>query len=199
MLKETIDKRIFEFFQNMESLGISEKSIQRMRDHLKVLDVKSKENLINPGQVCKNLYFVVKGGFVCRYVHQKTGVAKTINFYLDDLHPIMACLDSYFTQTPTGCELKAISNSWVLSLPKLVIDSLANDDNNFLSYQSEIIRTAMTEENELKANLISFSAQEKYEFVMDKMPSVVQCVPSKYIAEFCGISPEWLSKLKRLQ
>ncbi|MEM6379909.1 MAG: hypothetical protein AAF705_17055, partial [Bacteroidota bacterium] len=140
---------------------------------------------------------VVQGGFVCRYIHEKNGTAKTINFYLVDLHPIMACLDSYFTQTPTHCELKAISDSIVLALPKTVVDHLVEQDKYFAKFHYDVVSTAMMEENELKTKLIAYSSKDKYDFILQEMPSVIQNVPSKYIAEFCGISAEWLSKLKK--
>jgi len=197
MFQEKIAEFVFEYFENLKKLKVSSESIQKMKDWIKVIDVKSKHLLLNHGEVCKNIYLIVDGGFVCRHIHEKTGSAKTINFYLDDLHPIMACLDSYFTQTPTNCELRAVSDSLVLALPKTVVDSLVESDEYFAKFYRETLSTAMTEENELKTNLISFSSKEKYDFIIKEMPSVIKRVPSKYIAEFCGISAEWLSKLKK--
>ncbi|MEM6726014.1 MAG: Crp/Fnr family transcriptional regulator [Bacteroidota bacterium] len=159
--------------------------------------MKSKETVILPGEICRDMFFILKGGFVCRYVHPETGEAKTINFYLEDLHPFMACVDSFFDQTPTNCELLAISDAVVAAFPKHHIDRLVATDPNFAIFNNELITTAMTEENELKAKIIAFSSKEKYDFILKEMPSVIQTVPSKYIAEFCGISPEWLSKLKK--
>ena len=197
MIQDKVAQFIFDYFNDLQSRRIKRESIQTMQTHLKVIEVKSKNTLINVGEVCRNINLVVDGGFVCRYIHEKKGTATTINFYLDDLHPIMACLDSYFTQTPTNCELKAIADSVVMALPKTVVDSLVEQDEYFAKFHYEVVSTAMREENELKTNLIAYSSKEKYGFIVQHMPSVVQTVPSKYIAEFCGISAEWLSKLKK--
>lgn len=197
MSQDQIIQFINDYLSNLQTLDVTEESIQCIQNQLKIVQVKSKEVLIIPGEICKNVYLVVQGGFVCRYIHEKNGSAKTINFYLSDLHPIMACLDSYFTQTPTNCELKAISDSIVVALPKSVVDTLNEKDKYFAKFYHDVVSIAMTEENELKAKLIAFSAKDKYDFIVQKMPSVIQTVPSKYIAEFCGISPEWLSKLKK--
>lgn len=197
MTHNNMTQFIFEYFESLKKLNVEPASIQKIQNHIKGIEVKSKSTLVNQGEICTHVYLVVEGGFVCRHIHEKTGAANTINFYLDDLHPIMVCLDSYFTQTPTNCELKAISDSVVLALPKTVVDSLVESDVHFAKFQRETMSTAMMEENELKANLISFSSKEKYAFVMKEMPSVIKRVPSKYIAEFCGISAEWLSKLKK--
>ena len=67
----------------------------------------------------------------------------------------------------------------------------------FDGFYEGVITAAMAGENDLKAKLIAYSAKAKYEFVLQEMPEAIQRVPAKYIAEFCGISPEWLSKLKK--
>ncbi len=188
---------IKDYLGNLKSLGVQEESILHMWDHLKVIPAKTKDTLLLPGDICKNAYLVAQGGFVCRYIHEQTGFAKTINFYLPDLHQLMACVDSYFTQVPTNCELKAITDSVVVALPKIAVDALKEKDRYFNKFYHDTMITVIVEENELKTKLIAYSAKEKYDFILQEMPSVIQQVPSKYIAEFCGISAEWLSKLKK--
>ena len=83
-------------------MGVAEQALELMEENATIERIKSKDTLIIPGEVCKYVYLVVQGGFVCRYVHEATGMAKTINFYLPNLHPVMACLDSYFAQKPTN-------------------------------------------------------------------------------------------------
>ncbi|HAA13704.1 MAG TPA: hypothetical protein DCE41_19230 [Cytophagales bacterium] len=185
------------YLTNLQAMQVMPESIQLLRQKAKVVLVKSKHTLIMPGEINKNVYLVIEGGFVCRYIHETTGEAKTINFYLQDLHPVMACVDSYFTQVPTHCELKAVTDSVVLATPKMVMDQIVAEDLHFANFHHQVVNTAMVEENELKMKLIAYSAKEKYDFIIEEMPSVIQKVPSKYIAEFCGISPEWLSKLKK--
>ncbi|MEO1258414.1 MAG: hypothetical protein AAFZ15_06440 [Bacteroidota bacterium] len=197
MNQEEATSYLNDFLNNLRSLKVADETIQQMKSHIKVFKVKSKGTLIVPGEICKNIYLVMDGGFVCRYIHEKNYIAKTINFYLVDLHPIMACLDSFFTQTPTNCELRAIADSVVAALPKTVVDSLVEKDKYFAKFHYEVVSTAMMEENELKTKLIAYSSKEKYDFIIQEMPAVIQKVPSKYIAEFCGISAEWLSKLKK--
>ncbi len=185
------------FLKSLQPAYISEGNLPFFMDAVQLITVKSKDTLIIPGEVCKHVYLVLKGGFVCRYIHEKTGDANTINFYLEDLHPIMATLDSFFTQTPTNCELKAITTSLVGALPLDAVKTLMGRDEQFVRFYNDIITTAMVEENDLKTKLISYSSKEKYDYLLEEMPSIIQNVPSKYIAEFCGISPGWLSKLKK--
>jgi hypothetical protein len=45
--------------------------------------------------------------------------------------------------------------------------------------------------------LNAYSNEEIYNYLIDECNSVIKNVPSKYIAEFIGISAEWLSKTKK--
>ncbi|MEL6969025.1 MAG: hypothetical protein AAFZ63_18510 [Bacteroidota bacterium] len=185
------------YLNALRTIKVSEESIKALKKSSKIIQVKSKQTIINPGEICKHAYLIVKGGFVCRYIHETTGVANTINFYLDDLHPIMACVDSYFNQRPTNCELRAIKDSVGVAISRSLMHSLFPNDIYFTKFYYQVITTAIFEENEVKTKLIAYSSKEKYDYILKEMPSVVRNAPSKYIAEFCGISAAWLSKLKK--
>ncbi|WP_338876880.1 hypothetical protein WBJ53_14595 [Spirosoma sp. SC4-14] len=160
------------------------------------LEVKSQTRLVRPGDVCNNVYFVLSGGFVCRYIDENLEIEKTINFYMPDLHPFMSCIDSFFSGAQTRCELRAISNATVLAIAKNDIEAMAATDSNFFTFYHSMVTTALQEENDFKLKIISYSSEQLYQYLITTFPSIIQRVPSRFIAEFMGISPEWLSKLK---
>ena len=184
-------------FSILEHLRISEETRQQIADKIEVRRVKSNSILLMPGNTCTQLYFVVSGGFVCRYFNENLEIPKTINFYLDDLHPFMACVDSYFSQQPSACELRAVRDSVVLSMSKKNLDAMMQSNPVLQGFYDSLVIQALVEENELKLKIISHNAEQLYQYLLDELPAVIQKVPSKYIAEFMGISAEWLSKVKR--
>lgn len=184
-------------FLILEHLRISEETRQQIADKIEVRRVKSNAILLMPGNTCTHVYFVVSGGFVCRYFNENLEIPKTINFYLDDLHPFMACVDSYFSQQPTACELRAVRDSVVLSMSKRNLDAMMQSNPVLQGFYDSLVIQALVEENELKLKIISHNAEQLYQYLLDELPAVIQKVPSKYIAEFMGISAEWLSKVKR--
>ena len=187
---------LFDFLRGFQ---ISEAAMEKIRAGIHIQKVKANSVLVKPGKVCDRIYFVKEGGFVCRYVNEAFEKEKTINFYLPDLHPFMACVDSYFTQTPTQCELRAVEDSVVLSMTKSAIDLLMQEDPTLKNVYDTLVIHALTEENELKLKIIAYNSEQLYDYILENLPSVIQKVPSKYIAEFMGISAEWLSKLKRVK
>ncbi|MCG8332703.1 MAG: hypothetical protein MI974_33770, partial [Chitinophagales bacterium] len=54
----------------------------------------------------------------------------------------------------------------------------------------------LLDKNELRALLISLSSEEMLQYLHEHYPQILQQIPSKYVANFLGITPQWLSKLK---
>ncbi|WP_337045258.1 Crp/Fnr family transcriptional regulator [Emticicia sp. 17c] len=185
--------------ENLQNSGINEEILLQLIQHIKSITLKPNQLLLKAGQINTHLYYVLAGGFVCRFVSGDGEVKRTINFYLNELHPVMACIDSYFSQTKTQCELKAIAKSTVLAIPKTELDKILNLDDKFKTLYDNLLTRALIEENDLKLKIISSKPDELYQYILREFAVVVQKVPSKYIAELMGISAEWLSKLKSKQ
>lgn len=183
----------------LELLGVSAHSVAALSDRLSLLSVKSGQLLVRPGQINTHLYYVLSGGFVCRFISEDHEVVRTINFYLNELHPIMACIDSYLTQTKTQCELRAIADAVVLAIPQKDLDLLVAQDAQLKFIFDSLLIQVLTEENDLKLKIIAYKPQALYQYLVKTFPVIIQTVPSKYIAELMGISAEWLSKLKTKQ
>ena len=183
-------------FEELQSANISLEQIEKILSKGKLLMVKSKSLLVKPGTICDKVYFVLKGGFVCRFIDKEMEIEKTINFYLEDFHPFMSCVDSYFSETHTQCELRAIAYSEVLEFDKKDLDAFMSEDIEFFKFYHFMLTKALQEENDFKLKIISYSSEMLYNYLIHHCPDVIRLVPSKYIAEFMGISAEWLSKLK---
>ena len=184
------------FLEELQAKNISTVKIETIISKGKLLHIKNQSLLIKPNTVCDKAYFVLKGGFVCRYINEEFEIEKTINFYLEDFHPFMSCVDSYFSETKTQCELRAIANSEVIELDKKDIDIIISQDIDLFQFYHSLVAQALQEENDFKLKIISYSSERLYSYLITHCPKIIQQVPSKYIAEFMGISSEWLSKLK---
>jgi CRP-like cAMP-binding protein len=185
------------FVQILRDMHLPENSIDAIREKVSIGRLKSGEVLLPPGKVCTHAWLVLQGGFVCRYINDELEVEKTINFYLDDFHPFMACVDSFFTQTPTQCELRAITDSVVIAMPKKQINELIAADPLLQRFYDDLVMNALVEENDLKLKIIAYPSERLYAYLQEHFSSVIRKVPSRYIAELMGITPEWLSKIRK--
>jgi hypothetical protein len=182
--------------KELQNFNFPLNKIENILSKGKLINVKSQSVLIKPNTICNTVYFILKGGFVCRYIDEELEIRKTINFYLEDFHPFMSCVDSYFSETKTQCELRAIAHAQVLEFNKKDLDAMMNKDLEFFQLFYSFITQALQEENEFKLKIISYDSERLYSYLIEHCPQVIQQVPSKFVAEFMGISSEWLSKLK---
>lgn len=179
--------------------GVSENILSALDKKITIQKIRSNRQLVQPGQINTHIYYVINGSFVCRYIGEDLEVERTINFYMNELHPVMACIDSYFTQTKTQCELRAVADATVLAMRKNELDLMIEQDAQLKLIFDTLLIKALTEENDLKLKIIAYKPDALYQYLVKTFPIIIRKVPSKYIAELMGISAEWLSKLKAKQ
>lgn len=186
-----------QFKNQLEAFRVKPQTIEYLARSVELIEVSNRATLATPGDYCEEVYYIIKGGFVCRYFDENLYMGKTVYFYLADLHHIMACLDSYFKGVKTSYELRAIMDSSVVKLRKEDLDKALESDVNMFKLYNHIVINGFLEENLFLSKLISYSREELYSDLMKDYPEIIRDVPAKYIAEFMGISQEWLVKLKK--
>lgn len=162
------------------------------------LTIKSKRFLVNVGDVCDKLFLVLEGGFVCQHYNPKSDRLRTINFHLKEFHPVGTVLDSFFRNSTSECQLKAVKKSNVLMIRKGIVLSEVNDKPEFKDYFMSELTYALTMINELHTKLLTLDSKDMYQYMLKDWGPVIKEVPALYIAEFMGVTPEWLSRLKQL-
>jgi hypothetical protein len=79
------------------------------------------------------------------------------------------------------------------------IDNIVNDDIGLFRFYFNVVCRGFLEENELKSKIITESSENLFKYLTTEYPLLIKSVSSKYIAEFMGITPEWLSKIRKNQ
>ena len=195
MKKNKSNLKLIELLHNQK---VTIASINKLMEAGLILVVKKKSKIIQIGDVCDKAFFILEGGFISRVYNQQTKKSRTQNFFLNDYNQFMSCEDSYFTGEKTNTDLLAIKDSIIIQFLKKDIERLCEsnkDFNNF--YNNFVIVNALKQESSLRKMVNAFSNEELYNHLINNHNSVVKNVPSKYIAEFIGISAEWLSKTKK--
>lgn len=160
-------------------------------------NVKTHKSLVDYGENCQSIFFVLKGGFVMKVIHIESGEERTINFNLDSFQPFMTSPQSYFNSTPSNYKLQAIKNSDVLVFEKKDLFEVIKLNERIKDFYYQQIINALLLELDFRMKLITLSPQKLYELLISDYQEIIKNVPSKYVANFIGISPEWLSSLKR--
>lgn len=158
------------------------------------LHVRQHDSVEKPNEVTR--YFVhVVSGCLMSYFTDKEGVDHVMQFaqagwWTGDLN-------SYVHQTPTTYTTRALSDSELLLLPQASMNLLLEKYPKFERYFRILFQNSMiAHQNRLVQNL-SFTAEERYLAFQKKFAALEQFVPQKHIASYLGMTPEFLSKIRR--
>jgi len=106
-------------------------------------------------------------------------------------------LASFTRQQPSIYATKALADSEVLLLPRKEMDNLLEKCPKFEKYFRTIFQNSLITHQNRLIQTLSATAEERYTAFGQKYPSLEQFVPLKYIASYLGITPEFLSKVRR--
>jgi hypothetical protein len=190
---EITEKQI-EFY--ISYFKLPEQIARRTLPIFKFRQVNKNEILIQPGDVCQNGFIIISGGLIMSHINEFNDTEKVVNFFLPSIQPFCTVWDSYFTGNKTQCKLYAFQDSIVGFVTKSDMEGKISSDPEVRNYYLQKLNETLVFENNLRIKLLTYTFKQFYEFLITEYPQIIRDVPMKYIAEFIGISREWLSKIK---
>lgn len=157
--------------------------------------VKSHQILINHDSKVDRIFLVKKGGLILSHVHPKSFVERAINFFIPEFHPLATAAEPFYLGVKSIYTLRSFTNSELIEIKRQVFEDFAKNSEYAEMMQAYGIKSLL-EKNTLRAMLISLNSEEMLQYLHEHYPAIVQNIPSKYVADFLGITPQWLSKLK---
>jgi CRP-like cAMP-binding protein len=155
---------------------------------------KRNDFLLREGEVCRYGYFVVKGTLRL-YSIDKKGEEHIIQFALEDWW--ISDVSSMISGKASIYNIDALEDSDVLQIDKNSFEKFISFSPKFekmFNLGSQKSRIALQER---VTNFLSMSAEEKYLFMINKYPDIINRVPQRHIASFLGITPESLSRVRK--
>ncbi len=175
-------------------INLNDKEFNIILNSIKWKVVDRKEFLIQSGDVAKNTYFVNKG-LLRLYQVQENGVEKTALFAKEEWW--VSDLYSFFSQKPAANFLQAIELSEVYVLSKYKLEELFLQIPKLERFFRIIQQNAFIAQNERIMDMLTKSAEQRYLNFIDKFPKAELIISQKQIASYLGITPEFLSKMKK--
>ncbi|WNB18765.1 Crp/Fnr family transcriptional regulator [Marivirga arenosa] len=163
-------------------------------DLVEFKSVKKNELIVRQGD--SSLYFIlIKSGCLMTYFKDKHDHKHAIQFGQDMWWT--GDLDAIFNSHESSYSVKAIMPSEVYLLSKENFEQLIQKCPVFEKYFRILYQNALISHQKRIIRNISYTAEEKYLEFVKIHPRLELIVPQKYIASYMGITPEFLSKLKR--
>ena len=179
-------------FDNFFSLDAKEK--EEVARLFKIRNYKRRSLLLNEGDICNHYTFVVSGCFRMYAVDAK-GREHNLQFATEE-NWIMD-FKSFYERKPSRLYIEAVEHSDVLQISNEDLLYLYTHYHKFdRNFRIIIERKYIDFQNRIWET-ISVPAEERYENFMKQYPDLIQRLPNTQIASYLGITPEFLSKIRK--
>ena len=158
------------------------------------VEIKKKDYLLKEGQVCKANYFVEKGCLRLLFIDDK-GIEQTAQFAIENWW--MADYASFWGGAPSGFFIQAVENSRIIVFDKSVLEELYTKLPQLERYFRLILEKSYGAAQWRIKYIFSLSKEDMYKTFISSYPEFGQRVPQYMLASFLGLTPEYLSELRK--
>ena len=150
------------------------------------------ELILGEGEVCENIYWIVKG--LVRQFYFKNG--KELTEYMASENTICMCIESLFREQPTKLQIMALEPTILYCLPKAKLEAIAMKSVNIQILYRKILEESLIL-SQIHADMLRFeSAIDRYQKLVKRSPQLVLRAPLVHIASYLQMTPETLSRVR---
>lgn len=175
-------------------ISLNKEEIQAIMELLVLKKVKKNEYLFHQGEnSCP--FLLIKSGCLMTYYTDSNQFDHVIQFGQEMWWT--GDLNSFTNDVPSLYSIKAVLPSEVYVFDKSLFEVLCEKIPAFEKYFRIIFQNSLVSHQKRIIRNISFTAEEKYLAFQETFPGLELQVAQKQIASYLGITPEFLSKLRR--
>jgi len=161
--------------------------------YFEVKYLEKKEFLLQSDQICNFIAFIAEGSI--RHFHIKAGVEKTCDISFDNSW--VTDFQSFGYYTPGRMNLQAMEVTTVFFVSKDNLYKLYKACAKYETFGRLMAERVAQRATEIAMSLSSDKPEERFQNLIEKQPDLFQPIPQKYVANFLGISPESLSRIRK--
>ncbi|MEO5583025.1 MAG: Crp/Fnr family transcriptional regulator [Saprospiraceae bacterium] len=157
-------------------------------------EINKNEFLLNEGKV-SNEYFFLEHGFMRAYAFDVNGDEVTTNFYMDK--QVVFEVSSFFNRTKSKENIQAIEDcsGWYITYDQL--NNLFHSLPEFRDFGRAILVKGFASLKSRMLSMITETAEQRYQDLLQSNPEIFQHAPLKYIASYLGITDTSLSRIRK--
>jgi CRP-like cAMP-binding protein len=159
-------------------------------------DLLKKEFLLKEGELCTTINYV-KQGVLRAFYKDKDEKESTIMFAMDDWW--ITDMSCFVNQSATSIFIQAVENSSVLQLSRQHLEELYVKVPKFERFFRILMQNSYIREQTRVLQNLSLPAEERYHNFLKKYPVLARTITQKQIASYLGITPEFLSVIRKIK
>jgi CRP-like cAMP-binding protein len=175
-------------------ISLNEEEIVHLQSILTYQEVPKRQYLLKERQPCTSINYAISGALRA-FCLDKEGKESTIMFAVADWWVTdMFC---FINQKPAMMYIEAIEESCIFQLKKEDLEHLYVKNPKFERFFRILMQNAYTREQLRTIESLTLTAEERYNNFLLKYPHIVQQITQKQIASYLGITPEFLSVIRK--
>ena len=175
-------------------ISLTTEEIDFFTSLLKLKSLAKADFLLREGEICKYETFVAQGCLKSFYLDEN-GFEHIIDFLIEEWWA--NDLYSLLTQTASKSNIRAIEDTTVLQISKHDLEILYREIPKFERFFRILFQNAYISQREQINSTLSVEAEERYLLFVQKKPYAEKRFKQKDIASYLGITPQFLSALKK--
>ena len=182
-------------FQNIQQhIALTESERQLFESKIKVTSIPRKTFLQEQGQRCRHLFFVEQGCLRAYHINEE-GRESTIMFALPNWW--ITDMNCFINQQPAQLTIETLTDSTIVRLSLRSLNELFAEVPKFEKLFRILFQNAYIREQQRTLQYLSSNTLERYYQFIEKYPAFVREVTQKQIASYLGVTPEFLSTVKK--
>jgi len=185
------------FREHAESfVPLNEAEWQTLVPLLETSTLKKKKNFAEPGKVCNHIALIVTGSV--RFFHIKDGEEITGYFCFEN--EFTSSYKSFLTRQPAINYVQALEDTQFVSLSYNSMQQAYAD--KLIGHKMERLGRLIAEHylicyEDRVTSFVTQTPEERYNKLLETGGEILQRIPQHYIANFLGITPVSLSRIRR--
>lgn len=156
--------------------------------------LRRRQYLLQEGDICRFENYVLSG-VLRAYSIDRDGFEHITLFAIEDWW--ISDLGSFLTQTPATLTIDALEDSELLQLERASLEELYEKVPKFERFFRILLQNAFVAQQRRVLDTIARTAEERYREFASRYPAFLRRIPQKHIAAYLGITPEFLSRIRR--
>jgi CRP-like cAMP-binding protein len=151
--------------------------------------------IISEGKVENYLYFVVEG--MARTFFYKEEKETSLDFFFAG--GFFSSYESFLERKPSRLNIEALTPLITMRMNYNALQELYVKNPKLQQIGRIITEELFRRLSERVQDLLSLSASERYQKLLEAQPEYVQHIPLKYLASYLNVTPESLSRIRKGQ
>ena len=184
-------KNFIEFISRITTF--TDEEMQLAKSLFKEHRLKRGEFWVKEGEIKSDLVFINKG--MLRTYFMKGEIEKTFDLVIEN--QIITSANCYSLGLPSNYFIQAVEDTFLATISKDDLEKLFSQTPKWERVGRIVAEAYTVEQEDRIRSFVADTAQERYENLAKNQPALIQRTPQIYLANYLGITPQSLSRLRR--